>query len=675
MNRLATETSPYLRQHAENPVDWLPWGAEAFEQARHQDKPVFVSIGYASCHWCHVMAHESFEDPAVADDLSRWFVSVKVDREERPDVDAVYMAAVVAMSGSGGWPMSVFCTPDGRPFFGGTYFPPTERAGMPSFRRLLAALADAWSTRRQEVEAQADALLQAAAGELDLADRLAAARPPGEEARWPEPEGVLERAVAELAERFDPEWGGFGPAPKFPRPTHVELCLRHHRGGDHAALSMATTTLDAMAAGGIYDHLAGGFARYSTDRRWLVPHFEKMLTDQALLARGYLHAWQDTGRADYAQVVAETLGYVLSDLSGEGGGLCSSEDADADGVEGGHATFTPAQVGEALAGHHELVGPALDWYGVTEAGNWEGTTVLSRPLGAPLARPPEVEAARRLLLEARRRRPRPARDDKVVCEWNAMAAAVLAEAAGAMEVAGWAGRAEEVGDLLFTAGRLADGRWARTVGGRQPAFAADYAWLLECCTRLAELSGRAQWTARGAEVADTLLDRFVDPADGGVFTTGRDGERLVVRSKELLDGATPSANSVAASALARLGALTGDDRYRHAAERIVSLAGPLLADHPTAVADLVAAASMLDAPIEVVVAGDRPDLLSEVRRRWLPDAVVAWGEPTSSPLWEGRDPGSAYVCHRYACRAPAADPATLGAQLDDASSGGTATGG
>ncbi len=362
MNRLATETSPYLRQHAENPVDWLPWGAEAFEQARHQDKPVFVSIGYASCHWCHVMAHESFEDPAVADDLSRWFVSVKVDREERPDVDAVYMAAVVAMSGSGGWPMSVFCTPDGRPFFGGTYFPPTERAGMPSFRRLLAALADAWSTRRQEVEAQADALLQAAAGELDLADRLAAARPPGEEARWPEPEGVLERAVAELAERFDPEWGGFGPAPKFPRPTHVELCLRHHRGGDHAALSMATTTLDAMAAGGIYDHLAGGFARYSTDRRWLVPHFEKMLTDQALLARGYLHAWQDTGRADYAQVVAETLGYVLSDLSGEGGGLCSSEDADADGVEGGHATFTPAQVGEALAGHHELVGPALDWY-------------------------------------------------------------------------------------------------------------------------------------------------------------------------------------------------------------------------------------------------------------------------------------------------------------------------
>ncbi|MGO9456838.1 MAG: thioredoxin domain-containing protein [Acidimicrobiales bacterium] len=675
MNRLAAETSPYLRQHADNPVDWLPWGPEAFEQARRQDKPVFVSIGYASCHWCHVMAHESFADPAVADDLSRWFVSVKVDREERPDVDAVYMAAVVAMSGSGGWPMSVFCTPDGRPFFAGTYFPPTDRAGMPSFRRLLAALADAWSTRRDEVEAQADALLQAAAGELDLADRLAAARPPGEEGRWPEPGAVLGRAVAELAEKFDPEWGGFGPAPKFPRPTYVELCLRHQRGGDPVALAMATTTLDAMAAGGIYDHLAGGFARYSTDRRWLVPHFEKMLTDQALLARGYLHAWQVTGRADYRQVVAETLGYVLSDLSGKGGGLCSSEDADADGVEGGHATFTPAQVGEALAGHPDLLGPALDWYGVTEAGNWEGTTVLSRPPGAPLARPPEVESARRLLLEARRRRPRPARDDKVVCEWNAMAAAVVAEAAGAMDDAGWAGRAEEVGDLLFTAGRLADGRWARTVGGHQPAFAADYAWLLECCTRLAELSGRAQWTSRGAEVADALLDRFFDSADGGVFTTGRDGERLVVRPKELLDGATPSANSVAASALARLGALTGDDRYRLAAERIVRLAGPLLADHPTAVADLVGAASMLDAPSEVVVAGHRPDLLSEVRRRWLPDAVVAWGEPTSSPLWEGRAPGAAYVCHRYACRAPAADPATLSAQLDDASSGGTATGG
>jgi uncharacterized protein YyaL (SSP411 family) len=674
VNRLETSTSPYLRQHAANPVEWMEWGEEAFALARREDKPLFVSIGYASCHWCHVMAHESFEDPEVAADLSRSFVSVKVDREERPDVDAVYMAAVVAMSGSGGWPMSVFCTPDGRPFFGGTYFPPTTRAGMPSFRRLLAALADAWSTRRTEVETQADALLGAAEQELGLADRLGSASLSGDVLL--DPGHVVERAGAELAERFDPDWGGFGPAPKFPRPTYVELCLRRYlASGDDHALAMATRTLEAMAAGGIYDHLAGGFARYSTDGRWLVPHFEKMLTDQALLARAYLHAWQVTGRPDHRQVVAETLGYVLGDLSAPNGGLCSSEDADADGVEGGHATFTPTQVRQALSDRPDLVDAALDWYGVTEAGNWEGTTVLSRPLGAPLRRPDEVEEARRLLLEARLRRPRPARDDKVICEWNAMATAALAEAAGALGEPAWGARAEEVGELLFTEARRGDGRWVRTLGGDQPAFAADYAWLVECATRLAEYTGRAVWLERAVEAADGLLDLFVDPVDGGVFTTGRDAEQLVVRSKELLDGATPSANSVAASSLARLGELAGTDRYRHAAERIVSLAGPLLADHPIAVADLVAAVGLLAAPVEVVVAGDRADLLAVVRRRWLPDAVVAWGEPTGSALWTGRAPGAAYVCRRFACRAPAADPATLGAQLDEMSSVDTAMGG
>ena len=663
MNRLANETSPYLRQHADNPVDWYPWGDEAFERARAEDKPLFVSIGYASCHWCHVMAHESFEDPATAEDLARWFVSVKVDREERPDVDAVYMAAVVAMSGSGGWPMSVFCTPDGRPFFGGTYFPPADRHGMPAFRRVLAALAEAWEGRRGEVEAQAGALLAAAAAELGLADRLAAE---GSEAGPPPYAQVLERAVGELAGRFDPTWGGFGPAPKFPRPTYVELCLRHHLAtGDPDSLAMATTTLDAMAAGGIYDHLAGGFARYSTDRSWLVPHFEKMLTDQALLARAYLHAWQVTGRDDYRQVMAETLDYVLDDLSSPTGGLCSSEDADAGGVEGGHATFTPDQVRRALAAHPDLLDAALSWYGVTEGGNWEGTTVLHRPLGGPLARPAPVEAARRLLLAERRRRPRPARDDKVITEWNAMAAAVLAEAAAATGEARWAARAEEVGERCFGA-RLADGRWARTLGGAQPAFAADHAWLLECCTRLAELTGRAVWSERALEVADGLCDQFLDPA-GGFYTTGRDGERLVVRTKELLDGATPSANAVAAVALLRLAALCGTDRHRLAAERVLDLAAPLLADHPTAVADLVAAVGLSASPTEVVVAGDRADLLAAVRRRWLPDAVVAWGEPTGSPLWEGRAPGAAYVCHRFACRAPAADPGTLEAQLDTVS--------
>ena len=377
-------------------------------------------------------------------------------------------------------------------------------------------------------------------------------------------------------------------------------------------------------------------------------------------------------------MVAETLGYVLvGPLGAEGGGLCSSEDADADGVEGGHATFTPAQVRRGPGRPPELVGPALDWYGVTEAGNWEGTTVLPRPLGAPLARPPEVEEARRLLLEARRRRPRPARDDKVVCEWNAMAAAVLAEAAGAMEVAGWAGRAEEVGDLLFTAGRLADGRWVRTVGGRQPAFAADYAWLLECCTRLAELHrpgpvdrpGAPRWQTPCSTCSSTRPTGGSSPP-GATPSGWWCGPRSCSTGPPRRPTRWPPRRWPASARS------TGDDRYRHAAERIVALAGPLLADHPTAVADLVAAASMLDAPIEVVVAGDRPDLLSEVRRRWLPDAVVAWGEPTASPLWEGRAPGERLRLPPVRMPGAGRRPRYPGRPARRrSSSGGTATGG
>jgi len=673
VNRLADETSPYLRQHAGNPVDWYPWGPEALDRARREDKPLFVSIGYASCHWCHVMAHESFEDQGTAEDLGRWFVSVKVDREERPDIDAVYMAAVQAVSGSGGWPMSVFCTPDGRPFYGGTYFPPSDRHGLPGFRRVLAALSDAWSTRRAEVEAQADALVAAVARETSLTDRFAQFGARGGSGAVPPFSRLLERAVTDLAERFDPEWGGFGTAPKFPRPTLVELCLRHHRlTGRAASLAMATTTLDAMAAGGIYDHLAGGFARYSTDGRWLVPHFEKMLTDQALLARAYLHAWQVTGSGDYLQVATETLDYVLADLAAPGGGLCASEDADAGGTEGGHATFTVAQVSEALtaAGRADLVEPALAWYAVTEGGNWEGTNVLARPPGAPLRRSGELEITRRLLLEARRRRPQPARDTKVLTEWNAMAAAVLAEASWATGNREWGRQAEAIAEFLFARLRRPDGRWLRSLGSDQPAFAADHAWVLESCTRLGELTGEALWVARGQAVADSLLDTFADQAHGGFFTTGGDTEPLVVRGKDWMDGAVPSANSVAAHALLRLGALTGEERYRTAGRQVVDLAMPLLVEQPIALADMIGAAAWVGGGTEVVVAGDRPDLLAVIRRRWLPDAVVAWGERWTSPLWEDREDGVAYVCRDFACRAPARDPGTLASQLDAGSPGG-----
>ncbi len=656
MNRLAGATSPYLRQHADNPVDWYPWGPEALATAEREGRPLFVSIGYASCHWCHVMAHESFEDPATAADLNRSFVPIKVDREERPDLDAVYMAAVQVTTGSGGWPMSVFCTPDGRPFLGGTYFPPSDRHGLPAFRRVLAAVAEAWRDRRTEVEAQASALVEAVAGEVRLVDRLGPVPGPGFAQ-------ALDALTAGLGARFDAEWGGWGSAPKFPRPGLVELCLWHHRRtGDPTSRHMAATTLAAMASGGIYDHLAGGFARYATDREWRVPHFEKMLTDQALLARTYVRAWQVTGDPSHLQVATETLDYVLATLAAPGGGLCSSEDADAGGVEGGHATFTADQVRAALAGEgrEDLLPAALEWYGVTAEGNWEATTVLRRPLGATLARPPEVEEARRLLLAARRRRPRPARDEKVLTEWNAMAAASLAEAAAATGAGRWHDAAVAITDHLFDRARRPDGRWLRSAG--VPAFAIDHAWLVDACTRLGELTGEGRWTARAEEVAGRMLDLFAE-GDGSLATTGHDAERLVVRPKEVLDGAVPSANSEAAVALLRLAALTGSDRLRTAGERLVELAAPLLAQQPSAVADLLPALALAEGGTEVVVAGNRPDLLEEVRRRWLPDAVVAWGEPTASPLWRDRPAGAAYVCHRFSCRAPAQDVATLAAQL------------
>jgi len=690
VNHLADETSPYLRQHADNPVEWFPWGEEAMQRARDEDKPIFLSIGYASCHWCHVMAHESFQDPATAADLSKWFVSVKVDREERPDIDAVYMAATQALTGSGGWPMSVFCTPDGRPFYAGTYFPPVERQGMPSFRRVVQALGEAWQRQRDEVLTQADALVGAVRREMRLAESLAddERREDGDEdgrtaARrsttsgvtlglvdsGPDPESLVARVVSGLAAGFDPEWGGFGPAPKFPRPTLVELCLRRARRGESDAVqarAVALRTLDAMAAGGIYDHLVGGFCRYSTDAHWLVPHFEKMLTDQALLARAYLHAWQETADAAYLGVAVETMDFVLDDLTTPEGALYSSFDADAGGVEGGHATFTLQELREILPA--ALVGPAAEWYGITERGNWEGRSIPVRPVGAPLARPPEVEAARQLLAAARRRRVQPARDEKVLTEWNALAAATLAEVASATGRSRYGTRAEEIAEFLWAA-MYDDGRLMRSWQGgraRHLGVAADHAWLAEAFLRVAEWTGAAVWRTRALEVIDQLLELFWDDVAGGFFTTGEDAESLVVRPKEFLDGAVPAANSVAVAALLRAGALTDDPRVDVAVDRTIALARPLLDRHPAALADLVAALPMWNGRNEIVVTGDRPDLVGEVRGRWLPAAVLAWGERDGGPLFQDRpaEPGLAYVCRGRACLAPAADPRTLATQLE-----------
>ncbi len=682
----SAELSPYLLQHIANPVDWYAWGDDAFDRARDHDRPIFLSVGYSACHWCHVMAHESFEDTDSAAALNASFVSIKVDREERPDVDAVYMEAVQAMTGSGGWPLSVFLTPDRRPFFGGTYFPPEDRPGMPSFRMVLAALTEVWDNRRHEVEAQADELSQA------IAARSVIQRPAGAGSLFAPGAGaadgseLLATAVDELAARFDPEWGGFGGAPKFPQPTLVDMALQRSVRGpaDQTATharQMAVTTLDAMAAGGIHDHLGGGFARYSTDRQWLVPHFEKMLYDQAGLLRAFLHGWQVTGDERYLQVMEGIVAYVDRELGAPGGGVFSAEDADSEGVEGRFYVWTPGQVAEAVAAGTdagdgaapEVVADAVtDWFGVTAGGNFEGRSILYRPVGAPLRGSDAVEAGRQLLTEARDRRIRPGLDDKVLTEWNAMYASALAEAAAATGNPSWADTAVAIGEFLVAELCGDDGRWRRSWrpggGAHHLAYAADHAWLVDCFTRLGELSGKAVWTDRAVAAAEALLTLFHDEDGGGFFTTGSDAEALIVRTKELFDGATPSANAVAALSLARLGALTGNERYTGVARQVVDQFGDLLTRHPSAFAHtLLTADLLLEGSTEVVVTGHRPDLVATVRSRWRPTTVLAWGEPTDSPLWLGRDGDRAYVCRHYACRLPADDVDTLAAQLDTAS--------
>jgi uncharacterized protein len=673
MNRLAEETSPYLRQHAANPVDWYPWGQEAFATARARDLPVLLSIGYSACHWCHVMAHETFEDPASARVMNTDFVNIKVDREERPDVDSIYMEAVQAVTGSGGWPMTVFLLPDGRPFLGGTYFPRQQ------FLALLGQISQAWRARRPDLEE--------AAGRLAEAVRSGTAVPgsgwtaePAEPAQRRVggtglPEDLLTGVADALLARHDPEWGGFGGAPKFPQPVMLELLLLASWRADRPDITRAVTmSLDAMAAGGIYDHLGGGFARYATDRRWLVPHFEKMLYDNAQLARLYLHAWQLTGSQSYRQVVTETLEYLLRPpIRLPAGGLASAEDADSEGEEGRFYVWDQAEL-------LEVGGPAAsDWYGVTPGGNWEHHNILFRPVAGPLERPPAVEEARRALLARRDTRTRPGLDDKVLTEWNAMAVSALAEAGAALQHPGWVAAGEELGGfLLANLRRPTDGRWLRswqaTAGAEQAgaarhlAYAADYAWLVEAFTRLAEATGKASWIRAATETADAMVGLFRDDGSGAFFTTGHDAEELIARPVDSQDGAVPSANSVAAAALFRLAGLTGTARYRTQAEDIVAAMGPALVAAPMAFAGLVTAAELDRGGLtEVVVTGDRPDLVAVVHTAYLPAAVLAWGEPYGSPLWEGRQGPDqadlAFVCHHYACQAPTSDPGTLRSQL------------
>jgi uncharacterized protein len=691
-NRLAAETSPYLRQHAENPVDWFPWGEEAFARARDLDRPVLLSVGYSSCHWCHVMAHESFEDDATASLMNEHFVSVKVDREERPDVDAIYMEATQAMTGHGGWPMTVFMTPTGEPFFCGTYFPAEPRGGSPSFRQLLAAVHEAWAGRREELLEQADRITEAIRPDLS---GLARDDVPGTE--------VLDEATLALVSAFDGRWGGFGGAPKFPQSMGIGHLLRHHRRtGSATALDAAITSLDAMAAGGIHDHVGGGFSRYSVDERWLVPHFEKMLYDNALLARAYLHAHLLTGEDRHARVVASTVEYVLRDLSHPDGGRYSAEDADSapwevpDGhpEEGAFYVWTPDEVGDALgdAGLGEHTDATLEWYGITAQGNFEGASIPNRlhartDDAAPFAaaggpRPPQIDAARAALFDTRAGRPRPGLDDKVLTEWNGLFLAALAEAAVGLGRGDWLEQAEATGRFLCDRLRREDGRWLRSWqagadGGRGAArhlaYAADHGALVDGFLSLYEATGRLRWLEEATSTAEALLELFVDD-DGSVHTTGADAEALLSRPQELMDNATPSGASLAAVGFLRLGAHTGSGRYADAAGAILRAVGGVAGQHALAFGNLLWAVELEAVGIrEVVVTGDRPDLVAAVHHRFRPDTVLAWGERGTGPLWEGRDErgadGRAYVCVDHACRAPAGTPDELVAELDASVSG------
>ncbi len=660
-NRLATEGSPYLRQHADNPVDWWPWGGEAFAEARRRDVPMLLSVGYSACHWCHVMAHESFEDPTIAARMNELFVNVKVDREERPDVDAVYMAAVQALAGQGGWPMTVFLDPDGRPFFGGTYFPAKPRGGMITFPELVERINELWRTRRDDLIEQAAALTGAIseATSVEPADRL-----PGAEA--------LAEASAQLLRSYDAAWGGFGSAPKFPQTMSLELLLReHHRTGSPEALEVVTTSLDAMASGGMYDHLGGGFARYSVDRQWLVPHFEKMLYDQALLARSYLHAWQVTGEERYLQVLTETVEYVLRDLRHPSGGFFSAEDADSEGVEGRFYVWSLDELREvAGAGgtDPEAADAAVSWWDVTVTGNFEGDNILWQPERGRLLRPDAVERARRRLFERRAERVRPGLDDKVLAEWNGLMLATLAEAASATGRSDWLDAAVANGEMLLENLRRDDGRWLRSwqaeTGARHLAYSADHAALLDAFLRLSEATGQARWVSEARAVADAMLQLFWDDSSGGLFTTGTDAEALVTRPKDLFDNATPSASSLAAHGLIRLTAVTGELSYHDRAEQILRLLAGPATRQPLGFANVLGALETLQEGItEVVVTGDRPDLRDVAAQRYAPNVVVIWGERFDGPAWDGRDDGFAYVCRNFACQAPTGTAEALAAQL------------
>jgi uncharacterized protein len=667
-NLLAAETSPYLLQHQDNPVDWHPWGEEALAEAREEDKPILLSIGYSACHWCHVMERESFEDPEVAALMNENFVCIKVDREERPDVDDIYMEAVQSMTGHGGWPLTAFLDPEGIPFYGGTYFPPEPRQGLPSFRQVLEATAGAYRTQREQLRAASDRVRQSlsAVGQIEQSDEELSP-------------ALLDQAEQGLLARADEVNGGFGGAPKFPPASALEFLLTRRQ------TTPVERSLDAMMHGGIYDQLGGGFHRYSVDAVWLVPHFEKMLYDNALLARAYLHGWQVIGAERWMHVCSETLDWALREMRGPEGGFYSALDADSEGEEGRYYVWEEAEMREALteAGPSaDAIERVLGYWGVSPAGNFEGRNILHVPAGPAAKPPPELTDARRALFAWRERRVRPGLDDKRICSWNALMISALADAGAALHRDDFLDAAAACARFINESMRDESGRLLRTWKdgeGRLNAYLEDHAYLVEALLRLYEATLEVRWFDAARETADTMIERFGDDERGGFFTTSHDHEELIARRKDLGDHPIPAGNSSAALGLLRLAALTGEAEYERRAVEVLRLFAPAAARHPDAFGHFLQALDFHLSPVREVAlvapangaqaSASLAELANVVRSAHRPHVVLAGGREgaerpellSERPAVEGRP--AAYVCEKFTCQAPVTEPNELEAAL------------
>jgi len=679
-NRLAQETSPYLLQHAHNPVDWYPWGAEAFERSRRENKPILLSIGYSACHWCHVMERESFEDENIARVMNENFINIKVDREERPDLDQIYMTSVQMMTGQGGWPMTVFLTPEGVPFYGGTYFPPEERYNMPSFHRVLTGVADAYKNRPDDVSQTAQTML----AELQKSSA-------SHESSEPLTRELLDHAFGSIARTYDPEHGGFGRAPKFPAPMSLDFLLRYFkRSGSQEALKIVEHTCQKMAAGGIYDQLGGGFHRYSTDSIWLVPHFEKMLYDNAQMARLYLHLYQVTHNEIYERVARETLDYVLREMTDERGGFYATQDADSEGHEGKFFVWSSNEIDELLPPAEASA--VKHFYGVTSAGNFEGQNILNvaqrinetaREIQADVQKTARLlQNGKQKLFDAREKRIKPGRDEKIITAWNGLMIAAFAEAGAILGDERYSEAAKKAAGFMLDKLRV-DGRLLRTYKDERARFNAyleDYSFLAEALLTLFETAGGSRWLDECLQIVATMIEEFWDNEKGGFHFTGNSHEKLIARTKDYFDNATPSGNSVAVDVLLRLSAITGNKDFKRSAVTVLRTMHEPVSRYPSAFGRLLCALDFyLSTPQEIVIMGDPTmvatrALMDQVWSRFLPNAVIVpWRQDDlklgeSLELLQGRSmvegKPTAYVCENFTCKQPITSPEELGAQLE-----------